>query len=53
MMMGEATSDLDRPVTKTTAGVIVLPRDHDVMERKFKPPQVQAAIGKSACDQCR
>ncbi len=53
MMMGEATSDLDRPVTKTTAGVIVLPRDHDVMERKFKSPQVQAAIGKSACDQCR
>ena len=53
MMMGETTADLDRPVTKTTAGVIVLPRDHHVMERKFKPPHQQAAIGKSACDQCR
>ncbi len=53
MMMGEITVDLDRPVTKTTAGVIVLARDHHVMERKLKPPQQQAAIGKSACDQCR
>jgi Na+-translocating ferredoxin:NAD+ oxidoreductase RnfC subunit len=53
MMMGETTADLDRPVTKTTAGVIVLPRDHQVMERKLKSPQQQAAIGKSACDQCR
>jgi Na+-translocating ferredoxin:NAD+ oxidoreductase RnfC subunit len=53
MMMGETTTDLDRPVTKTTAGVIVLPRDHPVMARKLKSPQQKAAIGKSACDQCR
>ena len=53
MMMGEHTDDLDRPVTKTTGGVIVLPRSHHVMERKFKPSVVQNAIGKSACDQCR
>jgi Na+-translocating ferredoxin:NAD+ oxidoreductase RnfC subunit len=53
LMMGEHTDDLDRPVTKTTGGVIVLPRDHHVMERKFKPAKVQHAIGKSACDQCR
>jgi Na+-translocating ferredoxin:NAD+ oxidoreductase RnfC subunit len=53
MMMGEHTAELDRPVTKTTGGVIVLPRAHHVMERKFKPLQIQHAIGKSACDQCR
>jgi len=53
MMMGETTDDLDRPVTKTTGGVIVLARDHRVVERKLKPPAVQNAIGKSACDQCR
>jgi Na+-translocating ferredoxin:NAD+ oxidoreductase RnfC subunit len=53
MMMGETTSNLDRPVTKTTGGVIVLPRDHHVIERKLKPIAVQNAIGKSACDQCR
>ena len=53
LMMGEHTDDLDRPVTKTTGGVIVLPRAHHIMERKFKPAQIQHAIGKSACDQCR
>ncbi|MEI8038501.1 MAG: 4Fe-4S dicluster domain-containing protein [Verrucomicrobiota bacterium] len=53
MMMGEHTVDFDRPVTKTTGGVIVLPRTHHVMERKFKPVNIQHAIGKSACDQCR
>src|ERR1019366_4119869 len=53
MMMGETTDELDRPVTKTTGGAIVLARDHHVIERKLKPAAVQNAIGKSACDQCR
>ena len=53
MMMGETTTDLDRPVTKTTAGAIVLSARHPVIERKLKPATQQAAIGKSACDQCR
>jgi Na+-translocating ferredoxin:NAD+ oxidoreductase RnfC subunit len=53
LMMGETTGDLDRPVTKTTTGVVVLPRNHHLAERKLKKPSVQARIGKSACDQCR
>ena len=53
LMMGGMTTDLDQPVTKTTGGVIVLPRDHPVAARKLKPATIQAAIGKSACDQCR
>lgn len=53
MLMGETTDNLDRPVTKTTGGVIVLSRQHHVIERKLKPSPVQNAIGKSACDQCR
>ncbi len=53
LMMGETSTDLDRPVTKTNTGAIILPRDHHVVERKLKPPTNQAAIGKSACDQCR
>jgi Na+-translocating ferredoxin:NAD+ oxidoreductase RnfC subunit len=53
MLMGETTDKLDRPVIKTTGGVIVLARDHHVIERKLKPPPIQNAIGKSACDQCR
>ena len=53
MMMGETTDDLDRPVGKTTGGVIVLARGHHVIERKLKPAPARNAIGKSACDQCR
>ena len=53
LMMGETSPDLDRPVTKTSTGAIILPRDHHIIERKLKPPKKQAAIGKSACDQCR
>lgn len=53
MMMGETTGELDRPVTKTTGGAIVLSRTHRVIERKLKPAGLQSAIGRSACDQCR
>ena len=53
LMMGQTTDDLDTPVTKTSTGVVILPRDHHIIERKLKPNNVQARIGKSACDQCR
>lgn len=53
LMMGETTEDLNRPVTKTTTGVVVLPRSHPVIQRKLRPAPIQARIGKSACDQCR
>jgi Na+-translocating ferredoxin:NAD+ oxidoreductase RnfC subunit len=53
LMMGQHTDDLDTPVTKTSTGVVILPRTHHVIERKLKPQKAQAAIGKSACDQCR
>lgn len=53
MMMGQLCEDLDEPVTKTSTGVIVLDRDHPIAARKLRPPENQAAIGKSACDQCR
>ncbi len=53
LMMGETSDDLDRSVVKTSTGAIILPRSHKMIERKLKPPKQQAAIGKSACDQCR
>lgn len=53
LLMGQVTTDLDTPVTKTSTGVVVLPRSHPVIQRKLKPQKIQAAIGKSACDQCR
>ncbi|MBM3878252.1 MAG: NADH dehydrogenase subunit [Verrucomicrobia bacterium] len=53
LMMGETTEDLDAPITKTATGVVVLPRDHRIVQRKLKPAAAQNQIGKSACDQCR
>ena len=53
LMMGQTTDNLDSPVIKTATGVVILPRNHHVMQRKLKPNKVQAQIGKSACDQCR
>jgi Na+-translocating ferredoxin:NAD+ oxidoreductase RnfC subunit len=53
LMMGAVTDDLDTPVTKTSTGVVILPRAHHLIERKLKPDAARARIGKSACDQCR
>ena len=53
LMMGQLTDDLDTPITKTSTGAVILPRSHHMAERKLKPAEVQARIGKSACDQCR
>src|SRR5271165_5647051 len=52
IMMGTLTFDLDDVVTKTTGGLIVLPRDHYLMGRKTRSQQEMNHIGKSACDQC-
>ena len=51
-MMGTLTFDLDDVVTKTTGGLIVLPRDHYLMTRRTRSQQEMNHIGKSACDQC-
>ena len=51
-MMGHLTFDLNEVVTKTTAGIIVLPKDHYLIKRKNQPEQNWHRIGKSACDQC-
>ncbi len=52
VMMGKLTFDLEEVVTKTTAGLIVLPKDHYLIKRKNQPEQNWHRIGKSACDQC-
>jgi Na+-translocating ferredoxin:NAD+ oxidoreductase RnfC subunit len=52
IMMGTLTFDLDDVVTKTTGGLIVLPRDHYLLTRKTRSAQEMHHIGKSACDQC-
>ncbi len=52
IMMGKLSFDLDDVVTKTTAGLVVLPREHYLVTRKERPIQAMHRIGKSACDQC-
>jgi len=52
VMMGKLTFDLEEVITKTTAGLIVLPKDHYLIKRKNQPEQNWHRIGKSACDQC-
>lgn len=52
VMMGKLQRDGALPVTKTTAGVIVLPGDHQLVRRAETPEPVKHQIGKSACDQC-
>ena len=52
IMMGKLERDLDLPITKTCAGLIVLPLDHTLVQRKNLPVERMHGIGKSACDQC-
>lgn len=51
-MMGELVTDMTTSVTKTTAGLIVLPVDHQMVRRRILPRKAVARIGASACDQC-
>lgn len=52
LMMGQITFDVNEVVTKTTAGLIILPKEHFLVTRKTQPPENRNRIGKSACDQC-
>ncbi len=51
-MMGRVVLDLDTPLTKTSGGFIVVPRDHPVVRRKTQPTEQKVTIAQSACDQC-
>jgi len=52
VMMGKLTFDLEEAISKTTAGLIVLPKDHYLINRMNRSSQSMNKIGKSACDQC-
>jgi Na+-translocating ferredoxin:NAD+ oxidoreductase RnfC subunit len=52
ILMGRLTFDLDEVVTKTTAGIILLPLNHYLIQRMSRPKESMNRIGKSACDQC-
>ncbi len=52
LMMGGMETDLSLPVSKTVGGLIALPRDHPLVERKGAPAPQYTRIGHSTCDQC-
>jgi Na+-translocating ferredoxin:NAD+ oxidoreductase RnfC subunit len=52
-MMGRVATDLDEPVTKTTSGLLVLPRDNVVCRYMTRSRRSWVRRGISTCDQCR
>ncbi|MBM4172437.1 MAG: NADH dehydrogenase subunit [Ignavibacteria bacterium] len=52
ILMGNLTFNLNEVVTKTTAGLIILPMEHYLVDRQKRPIKDMNRIGKSACDQC-
>jgi Na+-translocating ferredoxin:NAD+ oxidoreductase RnfC subunit len=52
IMMGKLETDMSLPITKTCAGLVVLPINHRLVSRKMLPEKFMHRIGKSACDQC-
>jgi Na+-translocating ferredoxin:NAD+ oxidoreductase RnfC subunit len=51
-MMGTIVSDLNEPITKTTKGLIVLPKEHSLIKKKTLSIQNIIKQAKSACIQC-
>jgi len=52
-MMGSLLQDIAAPVTKTTAGYIVLPSDHPMVLRKAMAGMAESRRAMAACCQCR
>jgi Na+-translocating ferredoxin:NAD+ oxidoreductase RnfC subunit len=52
VMMGGYSSDLDASITKTIGGLIVLPADHYLVQRKTASKETYTRVGHGQCDQC-
>jgi Na+-translocating ferredoxin:NAD+ oxidoreductase RnfC subunit len=52
VMMGGWTANLSDPVAKNVGGLIVLPSDHYLIQRKTAAKEVYTRIGHGQCDQC-
>jgi len=51
-MMGPMVEDMSSVITRTSSGLIVLPREGYLAKRKMMPEKAYKRIGKSSCDQC-
>jgi Na+-translocating ferredoxin:NAD+ oxidoreductase RnfC subunit len=52
-LMGRMAASLDQPVTKTTGGLLALPRDNVVVRYMTRSRASWVRRGISTCDQCR
>lgn len=48
--MGPVAKDADQPVTKTTGGLLAIPKDHPLLERKST--EINLRVMQSVCCQC-
>ena len=51
-MMGALVEDLNQCVTKTTGALLVLPRDHILIQRRLKSDEQILNMAKTVCEQC-
>ncbi len=51
-MMGAMIEDMSTVITRTSSGLIVVPRESHLARRKMTPERAYKRHGKSACDQC-
>ena len=51
-VMGALIEDLNRPVTKTTGGLIALPEDHPLIRQKQAGMRSVVQTAKTVCEQC-
>ena len=52
-MMGGLITSLDTPVSKTTGGLLVLPKSHALIQRRMQDERTVLAVAKTVCEQCR
>jgi len=51
-MMGSLEEDMEKPITKTTSGLLLLPPDNYLVMRKKETDNTAIRRGRSTCDQC-
>lgn len=52
-MMGGLITSLDSPVTKTTGGLLVLPKTHTLIARRMQDDRTVLTIARTVCEHCR
>jgi len=50
--MGKLTDDITIPVTKTTGGILVIPKGHALIKKKTNDPERDIKLARAVCCQC-